>query len=241
MENTSNLWINCDMGEWDAPHLTPCDDKLMPYIDLCNIACGGHAGNQQIIEDTIRLAHIHNVKVGAHPGYEDKVNFGRKYHSFSEKNLIDILNRQLDLFLAVCADNNTTPFHVKAHGALYHTCNQNQKEADLFVKILQDKCPSLIVLVAPNSLMIEALDKVGMEYWVESFIDRKYNDNLSLVARSEENSVITNVQEAHTQFLKLSSGQIQTKSGNAAILQSKTACVHGDNPMAIEILKAIRA
>ena len=68
------LDINCDMGELeDAAH----EAALMEYITSANIACGGHAGDDHIMERTTRIALDRGVRIGAHPGYPDRANFGR--------------------------------------------------------------------------------------------------------------------------------------------------------------------
>ena len=65
--------VNCDMGEG-----MPYDADIMPYISSVNIACGYHAGNEDIIKRTIDLALHYNVAIGVHPGFADRENFGRK-------------------------------------------------------------------------------------------------------------------------------------------------------------------
>ena len=52
--------------------------ELFPFITSCNIACGAHAGTPKIIDKAIVLAHKHGLKIGAHPSYPDRENFGRK-------------------------------------------------------------------------------------------------------------------------------------------------------------------
>jgi len=141
------------MGEWDAPHLMPIDDEIMPYIDMCNIACGGHAGTEKIMAMTIDSALRNEVKIGAHPGYEDRVHFGRKYIPLRSAELKNSLEKQLNIFLSVCSKQNVEAFHIKAHGALYHACNQNESEAEVFINVIKDLCPQLTVLVAPGSLL----------------------------------------------------------------------------------------
>ena len=64
--------INCDLGEG-----LENDNLIMPLINQCNIACGGHAGDERTIQNTIELALKHAVQIGAHPSYPDRLNFGR--------------------------------------------------------------------------------------------------------------------------------------------------------------------
>lgn len=238
--NATNLLINCDMGEWDAPHLDPHDEAIMPFIDLCNIACGGHAGNQKIMASTIDLAINNNVKVGAHPGYVDRKYFGRKHIALSPIKLKAIITEQIKLFLSICNSKSVTPYHIKAHGALYHACNQNQSEAEVLIQTILEICPELIVLVSKDSVLEKLASKEGLSTLSESFIDRRYNDEVNLVSRTKPNAVITDIEEATNQFKRLSSGIIKTSNGRIIPLVTKTACIHGDNPNCVQILKSIR-
>lgn len=239
MQNTKKLLINCDMGEWDAPHLRPMDEAIMPYIDMCNIACGGHAGSDLIMTSTINLATQHSVKIGAHPGYDDREHFGRKYIPLTPDKLNRLVTGQLNDFFSVCKKQKVNPHHIKAHGALYHACNHNEQEANILINIIKTLCPSLTLLVAPGSILeAKARDK-GLTTMAESFIDRRYNDDLTLVSRSESDAVITDEEMASDQFDALSQGTIETRSGMTQSLISDTACIHGDNPNCLKILKAL--
>ena len=229
------------MGEWDAPHLTPNDAEIMPLIDLSNVACGAHAGSRDIMTKTIEYAIKHNVSVGAHPGYNDRENFGRKYVSLPDSQLEDQISKQLTDFLEVCKELNVEPFHVKAHGAMYHACNHIQREAKVLVNIIKQLCPGLSLFVAPQSTLAKVARAEGLKTMTESFIDRRYNDDLTLVSRSENYAVITKVEHAVVQFVELSEGEITTRNGKQQSLITSTACIHGDNPSCLEILKAIKS
>lgn len=50
----------------------------MPYIDRVNVACGFHAGDYNIMEEHVKMAKKFNVTVGSHPGFPDKIGFGRR-------------------------------------------------------------------------------------------------------------------------------------------------------------------
>lgn len=228
------------MGEWDAPHLIPCDKDIMPLVDMCNIACGGHAGTKQIIQKTIELASANNVKIGAHPSFEDRPNFGRKYIPITQHELIISITQQIELFLSICSAQNVNAYHLKAHGALYHACNNNRKEAEALISVVSKLCPNIIVFVAPESELEKIARSENLATMTESFIDRRYNDDLSLVSRKETGAVIHDIKEAKKQFDDLSLGQITTQSGKIRILKTSTACIHGDNPQCVQILKSIR-
>ena len=227
------------MGEWDAPHLSRYDDAIMPCIDLCNIACGAHAGNSSIMESTIQLAKEHNVKVGAHPGFEDRINFGRKYIKLPATELKDSLSRQIDTFLTICHSKNCMPHHIKTHGALYHACNENEREANLLIEVILSLCPQVVVVLKKGSLLEKRALEKGIATMSESFIDRRYNEDLTLMSRTKSDAVITDVVEATMQFQDLVNGRVKVQGGEYHSLRTDTACIHGDNPNCLSILNAI--
>ena len=75
----SELWIdiNSDLGESEESLANGTDFELMRYITSANVACGGHAGDERTMRETVRIAKQLGVAVGAHPGYPDRENFGR--------------------------------------------------------------------------------------------------------------------------------------------------------------------
>jgi len=231
--------INCDMGEWDAPHLRYVDDQLMSLIDLTNIACGGHAGSPTLIKHTLTLAKKNYTLVGAHPGYEDRPHFGRQYISMNSEDLVDMLSRQIDLFLDSCALVGIEPHHIKPHGALYHACNHNSMEAATLIELMQDEYSYLKLIVAPNSLLLQLADEAEITVLRESFIDRRYQENLRLVPRSQSGASITDMDDAAAQYHQILASKIKTKSGRTRDLVSDTCCIHGDNPAAVNILKKL--
>ncbi|MFT4537156.1 MAG: UPF0271 protein [Saprospiraceae bacterium] len=229
------------MGEWDAPHLINQDQLIMSHIDMCNIACGGHAGSAQIMAQTIELAIAEDVFVGAHPGYSDRVNFGRSYIDLSDIDLKDTLQSQIDLFLNVIDTFEINPYHIKPHGALYHACNQMEKEMSVLINLMKEQYSYLKLIVFPNSILHQTALKEGLDIMVESFIDRSYTLNLNLASRNMHGSVITSVVQANAQYQNLSNESVITQDGITAQLVSQTACIHGDNPNVLEILESIHS
>ena len=65
--------LNCDVGEGIGN-----DAAIMRWITSANIACGAHAGDVKTMRETVNLAREFGVAVGAHPGFADRANFGRK-------------------------------------------------------------------------------------------------------------------------------------------------------------------
>jgi UPF0271 protein len=117
-----NIDLNCDMGELDdAAH----EAALMAYITSANIACGGHAGDAQTMERTARLAHERGVRIGAHPGYPDRENFGRLEIAMTPEAIADTVYAQIARLDDVVRRLGGAIVHVKPHGALYNVAVHN--------------------------------------------------------------------------------------------------------------------
>lgn len=227
--------INCDVGEG-----VNNEASLMPYISSCNIACGAHAGNIETIDRVIYLAIQHGVKIGAHPSFPDRENFGRKAIDISIKDLelsvidqIQLLQQQLQL-------QGGQLHHIKAHGALYNISAKDPKYAEVVIRSLQKTAPDVELYVPFNS-EIERMaiqEKIRIKY--EVFADRNYNEDLSLVSRSNKNAVIINKEKVIEHISNMILNQkVKTISNAQVSIIAETCCVHGDNETAIDIVKYI--
>ncbi len=227
--------INCDVGEGIGN-----EADLFPMISSCNIACGGHAGSKESIKKSLELAQKFNVRVGAHPSYPDRRNFGRVSMCITDADLIKSLNNQLKLFMTECNELGLTLHHIKPHGALYNDIAKNEHIANVFLTaILPFK--NKAILYVPYGSVIEALAKANnFNIMREAFADRNYNKDLSLVSRKHENALISNGEEvlAHLVFMR-NENQVRTVNGEKIPIQADTFCIHGDTPSAFQILTYI--
>ena len=225
------MLINCDIGERGVAHSV--DDLLMSYVDIVNIACGGHAGDKKSVEYYMALALKHNVKATAHLSYPDKENFGRVVLDINSDKLLDSLDEQYSLLESVKA--------VKLHGALYNKANVDAKLSKVIVEWFVKKGIKE-VLTQQNSQLDIACKRVGIEVIEEAFLDRRYiyeNDTLKLAPRSMEGAVIHNPKDAKEQLDNLKNGYVSIDTKQYK-LHAKTLCIHSDSPSAIEILNAIK-
>lgn len=227
--------INCDLGEG-----LPNDTLLMPYLHSCNIACGGHAGTETTILNTIQLAEIHGVQIGAHPSYPDWANFGRKVMPMALKELKVSIEDQLALFFACAKKCKVSVHHIKAHGALYNEAAKNESIAGLLVEILLNHYPEVNLYAPSKSLLAQMASSRGIQVMLEVFGDRTYEDDFSLVARSHPQALISDARVAKAHIENLFKGKVMTIHGTILPLQGDTLCVHGDNPGAISILQLIQ-
>ena len=225
--------INCDLGEGlHNEHI------IMPLISSCNISCGAHAGSIEIMDKVIQLAVKHKVKIGAHPSFPDRKNFGRKVLDISNSDLQKSLEDQLSIFKDRALLQNATIHHVKPHGALYNLIAVNREKASIVIAAIQHVFEAVKLYVPYQSRIEEIAIQSGLEIVYEAFADRMYNEDLSLVSRTFSNALIEDKLEVLKQVQKISDKQlVTTVNFHEKKIKASTFCVHGDTKNAIEILE----
>jgi len=227
--------LNCDMGEGCAN-----EGVLMPFFDACNIACGGHYGNEQTITKAISLALDHGLKIGAHPSYPDRQHFGRAPMHLSCQELTLALARQLDLFCAVCEKRKVVPNHVKLHGALYHAAWLDESVAHCVVQLLRQYPYDWEVYTPPNSALHHQARGI-LTVREEAFADRRYDRQGKLLPRSHPKAIITQPDEAEAQCRSIIFDQVVATADGATVpLRAQTLCIHSDNPNALALAQRLR-
>lgn len=227
--------LNCDMGEGIGN-----DELIMPYITSANIACGYHAGDEEIMLRTILLAKKHNVNIGAHPSFPDRENFGRTEMKTSPMEVYDLVQQQISLLQKMAADNNAQLHHVKPHGALYNLAAKDKALAMAIANAVNDIDKNLVLYGLSNSFLITEAKATGLKTASEVFADRTYQDDRSLTPRSLPNALIENTDEIKGQVLMmLKEGKVRTVSGKEISIVAETICIHGDGKHAVEFAKMI--
>lgn len=226
------LLINCDLGERGVAHAV--DDQLVRYIDIANIACGGHAGDKQSVDYYVDLCKKNNVKITAHISYPDKENFGRKVIKIPDNELCNSFDEQFALF-----GRNIKA--IKPHGALYNELNVNEDLVRTFVSwCVKNDVQEL--LVSPFGLLKKHAEENGIKTIKESFAERGYlldkNNNPMLVPRGQPNAEIKEVQKAVEQYCELAKGFINV-NGEKIAFDSQTICIHSDSEIALELAKEL--
>ena len=225
--------INADLGEGYG-----IEKAIMPYLNSCNIACGGHSGDLNSIKEVVALAKQYHVNIGAHPSYPDKENFGRKTMELSKDELSQSIRDQIHLLLSVVPKSDL--HHIKPHGALYHRCANDKEVATILLEIMHELCPQAKVFTLPNSQIDKIAKEYGIKVWREAFLDRAYQKNGQLLPRSHGNAILKDINSMYYQFYSLVRNQKVKTIDNCLIeLQSDTLCIHGDHPNAVENLKTI--
>lgn len=230
--------INCDIGEREPDNKT--DIELMKHIHIANIACGGHAGDEETVAVFRRLAKEYNVGVAAHLSYPDKENFGRVSMDISEKNLLKALDEQYKMMPDVKM--------VKFHGGLYNDCAGDKELARLLADWLSEN--SIEAVITPDkSEMAKAASVAGIRVISEAFAERAYNfdpgtGRLSLVSRAKKYACIHDCEAAvaHSEMILkngvveayVDTGEGDPKREKAAI-NAETICIHSDSVIALEL------
>lgn len=227
--------LNCDVGEGIGN-----EKELMPYISSCSIACGGHTGSIDSITEAVLLAKQNRVKIGAHPSFPDREHFGRKYVAMPIDELSANIKEQIDRVVAICKLNNVEVNHIKAHGALYHSCNQDVNYARMLLGLMQEYYSDLHLYIPVNSV-IKSLPSKGVKLAFEGFADRSYQEDLNLVSRDQKNALITDTLEILDQVKNMVlEEKVNVISGGEKEIKVDTICVHGDTPNAVEIIKYLQ-
>ncbi|WP_299122551.1 5-oxoprolinase subunit PxpA [uncultured Winogradskyella sp.] len=233
MEPIFQIDINADVGEGINN-----ESAIMPYLSSCNIACGGHAGDLETMTKVVQLAKQHNVKVGAHPSFPDKKNFGRLDMKISAADLYSSLKQQIRMLQNVLYIQKSQLHHIKPHGALYNIAAKDEKIATVIVEVMKSIALPLKLYAPYNSIIAELAHNENIEVTFEAFADRNYNDDLSLVSRKNANALLTENDDILSHILNMIKHQnVITASGIEVPIKASTFCVHGDTKNAIEILK----
>ncbi|NET32623.1 MAG: 5-oxoprolinase subunit PxpA [Cyanothece sp. SIO1E1] len=232
--------LNCDLGEWRDANGLQKDASIMPFISSCNIACGGHIGDEKSMRSTIRLALKHNVGIGAHPSYPDKDNFGRKVLEISSSKLKSSLIDQLSAFITIVEEEGGKLHHIKPHGALYNEVAINSDVAETVIEaILEISCRSR-VYAQQGSMFDEVARASGVKLIYEVFADRAYEENLRLRSRALDGAIIHKkgdvLEHIHRMVIE---GKVKTYSGVMLPIRAETLCLHSDTIGSIQLAMEI--
>jgi UPF0271 protein len=232
--------VNCDLGELPEALADGKQETLMPFITSASIACGGHAGDTEMMRKTVEQAMRHGVGIGAHPGYEDRANFGRTELQLAPEEIARLVHRQilaLDVIVKHCGASIS---HVKAHGALYNQAARNRETARSIAEGVRRWKPGVVLFGLANSPMLEEFRAAGFPAAAEAFADRRYEHDGSLRSRTYDDALLQDPAEAARQVLRIiQEGSVVTADGAVIALAAQTICIHGDTPGATEIAAAV--
>ena len=234
--------LNCDLGESFGAYTLGLDLEVTPRVTSVNIACGWHAGDPLVMEQTVALAKRHSVAIGAHPGFPDLLGFGRREMAATPDEVYAYVKYQLGALYAFAKSQGMELQHMKAHGSLYNMAGKDIRLALAMCKACRDFDSRLIILALAGSQMEVAAGELGMTCAREFFADRAYGADGNLAPRSLPGAVIHDTQIALDRVVKLiSQGLVTAIDGSEIPVACDSICVHGDNQSAVDFVTAIGA
>ena len=231
--------LNCDMGEG-----MPDDLLLFPLISSANIACGGHAGDEELMRRSVGSAITHGIAIGAHPSYPDRKDFGRVDllgRTITLGELPEILLTQLTALEEICRVEGARLHHIKLHGALYNRAAKDQAVSECVCRTIAAFNSRLLVYGLSGSVMETVAKEQGLAFVSEVFADRTYQDDGSLTPRTADGALIEDDSAAvHQVLYMVRQGKVKALSGREVPLVTETLCLHGDSSHAVQFARLIR-
>jgi 5-oxoprolinase (ATP-hydrolysing) subunit A len=218
---TLHIDLNCDLGEGCG-----LDAELMAHITSANICCGFHAGDAAAAHAALKLAARHGVQAGAHPGYADRENFGRRELVMSEDAIFELCVYQVGALAGLAQAAGCPLRYLKPHGALYNQACRDDAVARPIAAAAE--LLRLPVMALPGS-RLEALCQGRIGFIAEGVADRRYLPGGALVPRTRPDAFVHDVEQAVAQADWL----IRERG-------VRTLCVHGDNPQALDFVRGLR-
>jgi UPF0271 protein len=216
--------LNCDMGENIGN-----DEDIMPFITSANIACGFHAGDENSMRETVRLAKRYGVAVGAHPSWKDREGFGRNEMTLPPEDLEVLILEQVRTLAAIAKTEGVELHHVKPHGALYNQAAKDRELANAIARTVKTVSGDLVLVGLAGFGLIEAGIEVGLRVANEGFPDRNYNPDGTLVSRKQPYAIIESPDEIARHAIELVQNGIDF---SGSCVNVDTLCLHGDHPRA---------
>ena len=233
--------LNCDMGEMPEALADGSQERLMRYVSSANIACGGHAGSVETMYATVEQATRYGVSIGAHPGYEDRTNFGRKELQLTPQQISGSVYGQILALGQIARSFGAVVAHVKAHGALYNQAARNREIARAIAEGVNRWRGDVVLVGLCGSVMLDEFRAAGFRVAAEAFADRRYEKNGTLRSRKFANALLQDPWEAAEQALRIvTEGTVIAADGSTVSLEADTICIHSDTQGAPGIAASIR-
>lgn len=232
--------INCDMGEIPEAIADGTQESLMPFLTSVNIACGGHAGDENTMKTTIEQAQRWHLAIGAHPSYPDRENFGRVEMSISPQAIADSVFEQVHALAEIAEGCGAAITHVKPHGALYNQTAKDRALAQAIAGGVARWRRDVMLVGLARSLALDVFREAGFHVAAEAFADRRYEADGSLRSRKFDDALIRDPSLAAQQALRIArQGTVVAVDGKEVAVEAQTICIHGDTPGARQIAAAV--
>lgn len=233
--------LNADLGESYGPWKMGADAQMLDIVNSANIACGGHAGDDTVMFETIKLAQARGVAIGAHPGFNDKQGFGRRRMPLTLSEIEYLIAAQVGTLKGVAALAGAKVTYVKPHGALNNWATQSAEVSRAIANAIKLSCPELAMLAVSGTELETAAHQAGLDTYSEVFADRGYNPDGTLVARGQAGAMMTDADQAADRLIQfLETGDMPTADGCAVRLRAHSICIHGDSDHAVDMARHIQ-
>lgn len=233
--------LNCDLGESFGSYRIGNDAEILDYVTSVNVACGFHAGDPTVMRKTVQLALEKDVKIGAHPGLQDLIGFGRRNINISPQEAYDIVVYQIGALNGFLQSEGGNMQHVKPHGALYNMAAKNKELSLAIAEAVYKINPELILFGLSGSELIRAGQTIGLQTASEVFADRTYQQDGSLTSRMKAHAMIENDDEAVAQVIRMvKEGKVLSQQGTDVTLKADTICIHGDGAHALTFASHVK-
>ena len=233
--------INCDLGEKSKHHSNKYDPELLEIVNSANVACGYHAGDEDTMNEVIKISKKNKVSIGAHPSFDDPENFGRERINLTDLEIEKLIVDQYEILQKIALKHGEYVSHIKPHGALNNMACEDINLATTLAKVIKSINKDLIYLVPTGSKMELAAKKLDMKIACEIFADRNYEDDGNLVSRKKPHALITDPNQAKKHVLKMVKTQsLNCHSGKQIPCEIDSVCIHGDNLSSLATAKSIK-
>lgn len=233
--------LNCDCGEGFGPYTMGEDRAMLDIVTSCNVACGFHAGDPDIMAATFTMALERGVAVGAHPGFADRAGFGRRALPVTEAEAERLVAYQIGAATALAAQAGHRLTHVKPHGALSNLAMRDAGLAAAIARASRAVDPALAFLAVAGTELERAGETAGLRTVREIYADRGYTDEGHLAPRSAEGAVLHDCAEAASRAARMvEDGAVTSLGGRRVPIGIDSICVHGDTPGALVMARAVR-
>ena len=178
--------LNSDLGESFGAYTVGLDREVIDYVSSVNVACGYHAGDPMVMDQTVATAKQAGVAVGAHPGFPDLMGFGRRNLACSPKEIKAYVQYQLGALLAFTAAKGVKLQHCKPHGALYNMAAKEMDLARAIAEAVAEVDKDIILMGLAGSKMLEAGKQVGLRVASEVFAHLKSIGGVKAIQKINE-------------------------------------------------------
>lgn len=229
-----------DLGEGFGAYSLGDDSALLEIVSSANIACGFHAGDPDIMDRTVAECVRRGVSIGAHPSFPDLRGFGRRTMDLTADEVRNDVLYQLGALSAFAAYHGTRVSHIAPHGRLGNLVATRPDYAAAVADAAHRVSPDLIVIAQDGELAQAAVAR-GLPVAIVGIADRAYEDDGTLVPRSQPGAVIHDPATIVDRTIRMvCEGIIETASGVKIPVVADTVLLHGDNPGAVDMARLIR-